>query len=485
MEVQSRAQENTVTNVEAVDKPFQCNLCEASFQRKEVWQIHTYFVHKIYPCNACDITFTDEIKLLIHTVLVHAMRSELEFIASGMMDGFQNGNNLFHTDVCGDKEYVRKYREGPTGGLYFVKKKTSVRVDNFINQDKQTYLILPKAKTCKRLMDEDFQEGEDVGISSNNDHLVENESEQRKPKKTARFLLNDTDNSEMNGNSLSKHPTREDLFHSAVCHNEEDWKKPPKTTGRSLKFGDSGKSDEDKIFYREICERKNDFNKRTQPKKFAPVLLADEIKLEDDRNENNPNEKTFVPLWADDDFEEENVCKIPKARKSLNFWSDDEDDDSDSDSDDDTARNVVYQCNSGCNKIFTNMVKLVLHKRTHRRKKPSPCVSCWRSYHCAEKLAAHSITHFRNTPYKCDVCNMAFTTRPYLFMHVMQQHKEESERCELCHKRFTEKYRLTMHVRIHYGEKPHECDICGAAFNWEAQLTQHLWAYHWGLKFKS
>ena len=479
MEVQPRVQENTATNAETADKPFQCNLCEASFKRKEVWQIDTYFVHKTYPCNACGITFTDEIKLFAHMVLVHAMRPELEFIASGMMDRFLDGNNLFHTDVYGDNEYVRKYRETATGVLYLVKEKTSVRVDNFINQDKQTSLKLAKAKTCKKLMDEDFQEG-------NDDHLVENESlEQRKPKKAVRFMLNDTDNKEMNRNTLSKHPTREDLFHSGVCCNEEDLKKPSKTIGRSLKFGKSGKSNEDRVFHREICERKNDFNKRTQPKKFAPVLLADEIELEDNRNENSPNEKTFVPLWADDELREENICRIPKARKSLDFWSDDDDDDDDSDSDDDAARSVVYQCNGGCNKIFMNMVKLVLHKRTHSRKKPFPCVSCWRSYHCAEKLAAHSTAHFRNTPYKCDLCNMAFTTKPYLFMHVMQQHKEESDRCELCHKRFTEKYRLTMHVRIHYGEKPHECDICGAAFNWEAQLTQHLWAYHWGLKFKS
>ena len=484
MEVQSHVQENAVTDTdgETAERRFQCDLCEASFKRKATWQIHIHLVHKTYPCKPCGIAFTDEIMLLVHTVLVHKMRAELDFIATGMMDNFDDGDNLFSTDVMtGDDKKLRSIRKyGETATLYFLKEKTFVPGNNLVNQYKETLLEPPNAKKCARFTDQDIQE-EKGDFVRDDDHLNENDSiKQTKPKKTVRFLLDD-----LGDIKVDKQSTKEDIFHTDAWYNGKDLKKPSKKIKRSLKFWKSGNSDEDRLFYQETCKSKNHLNKRTEPKVFTPVLLADEIELEDNKDEKNSSiyskERTFVPVWADDGFKE-GLDKIATAKTSLNFWSDDDDDDDDND----VAGSPVFQCNSGCNKILTSAAKLFLHKRTHRRKKPFPCAYCWRSYRSAAELATHSGVHYYNTPYKCVLCNMAFATKPYLYMHIMQIHQaEEPERCELCHKRFTEKYRLTMHVRIHYGEKPHECDICGSSFNWEAQLTQHLWAHHWGLQFKS
>ena len=97
-------------------------------------------------------------------------------------------------------------------------------------------------------------------------------------------------------------------------------------------------------------------------------------------------------------------------------------------------KNKGHQCEN-CDKAFSRMPKLIVHKRTfHQKLKDFTCDYCSTSntYSSAQILKKHiSTVHpnidqsFTSKKYKCEVCSKVFPFDGSLILHVLLVHKKE------------------------------------------------------------
>ena len=98
-----------------------------------------------------------------------------------------------------------------------------------------------------------------------------------------------------------------------------------------------------------------------------------------------------------------------------------------------------------CDKSFTQISSLELHKRIHGKEKLYNCTECSKSFLRADHLRSHSNVHTNEKPFSCSKCD----------------------------KRFKHKHPLKTHRLVHSGHKPFSCSECDQKLhNWRRHMTR-------------
>ncbi|XP_056406763.1 zinc finger protein 260-like isoform X1 [Hyla sarda] len=130
------------------------------------------------------------------------------------------------------------------------------------------------------------------------------------------------------------------------------------------------------------------------------------------------------------------------------------------------------QCDE-CGKEFTKRSDLVMHRKSHTRKKQYVCSECGKGYKHKSNLVKHDQIHTGKKPYSCSECGKCFKDKSVLLLHDKIHSGENSYLCSECGKCFRGKSYFIIHKRIHTGEKPYSCSECGKCLTSKSNLVKH------------
>ena len=95
----------------------------------------------------------------------------------------------------------------------------------------------------------------------------------------------------------------------------------------------------------------------------------------------------------------------------------------------------AFKCEK-CDKVFSTIIKLNRHIKSHSTDKPFPCIKCSKRFRVSQELRRHDQTHTGEKPFTCSECTKAYA----------------------------DSSSLRLHWRTHTGVKPYECNKCGRLF---------------------
>lgn len=146
----------------------------------------------------------------------------------------------------------------------------------------------------------------------------------------------------------------------------------------------------------------------------------------------------------------------------------------------------LYFCNL-CNKTFSHLKYLEVHKRTHTGEKPFVCNVCGRRFSQRANLNRHTLGHLGEKPNLCHICGKAFIQKTQLDEHLLQHGDNGTSTCKICSQVFNDRVLLRQHiVRCHpkghtkvaggseEGTKSHVCNACGKGYSTLGGLRMHL-----------
>ncbi|XP_064641663.1 uncharacterized protein LOC135496329 isoform X2 [Lineus longissimus] len=138
-----------------------------------------------------------------------------------------------------------------------------------------------------------------------------------------------------------------------------------------------------------------------------------------------------------------------------------------------------YHCEH-CERSFTRLDHLKLHKYSHTGGKPYQCPQC--NYSTAEKsaLKKHIRIHTGEKPYKCQMCPYASRNSSQLIVHLRSHTGDAPFQCHICPSKFKINSDLKRHMRTHTGEKPFSCDMCDYKCAVKGNLQIHVKINHSG-----
>ncbi|XP_047513229.1 gastrula zinc finger protein XlCGF57.1-like [Pieris napi] len=136
------------------------------------------------------------------------------------------------------------------------------------------------------------------------------------------------------------------------------------------------------------------------------------------------------------------------------------------------TRDRGYSCDC-CDKNFTTLEALHVHKEVHKVEKKHQCHICNKSFIMMSSLTDHLRTHTGEKPFLCSTCGKGFSQKTNLEQHIRRHLGLKPFECENCDKRFVSKGELTAHLRKHSGAHPFVCDDCGNGFTTSSSLVKH------------
>ncbi|ODM92814.1 putative zinc finger protein [Orchesella cincta] len=135
-----------------------------------------------------------------------------------------------------------------------------------------------------------------------------------------------------------------------------------------------------------------------------------------------------------------------------------------------------------CKRVFKNFVCVIFEHRSrtppnlmshissvHTQEKPFPCTECRAEYSLSSSLKSHIIRAHRKEEWvrnKCSVCTKKFATQSGLTKHLKTHTGAKPYICSHsgCNKMFPSRGELNRHINFHGGEKKYICAVCGKGF---------------------
>ncbi|XP_060648752.1 zinc finger protein 501 [Drosophila nasuta] len=127
-----------------------------------------------------------------------------------------------------------------------------------------------------------------------------------------------------------------------------------------------------------------------------------------------------------------------------------------------------------CPKTFKTNGALVSHQKRHLKLVEYKCEYCGKGFVESSNLRRHIIAlHTSERPHTCTLCQRSFSRVYLLELHKRTHTGERPYACNHCDRSFAQLSVLRTHERIHTGERRHRCALCQKTFSRLMQLKKH------------
>ncbi|KAG4069020.1 hypothetical protein HA402_008331 [Bradysia odoriphaga] len=186
-----------------------------------------------------------------------------------------------------------------------------------------------------------------------------------------------------------------------------------------------------------------------------PVIMSAKVKSEEVVPSVPPNESI--------DTTEDNAKQIP-ATKDRSVLSSDE-------------RSSLYKC-SYCPKELKTWASLIMHEQIHRD--TFDCSTCHSKCSNILELIKHakenpSCSRKNDSSFKCTICNngISYRNKTSFDYHMTKHSGLRPFVCDVCSKTFRSKETLRQHMNRHDNSYNYNCEVCGRGFPNKNSLQQH------------
>ncbi|ALC47758.1 CG7963 [Drosophila busckii] len=132
-----------------------------------------------------------------------------------------------------------------------------------------------------------------------------------------------------------------------------------------------------------------------------------------------------------------------------------------------------FVCDS-CPKAFKTKAALSTHQKRHLGLMDFKCEYCGKGFVESSNLQRHIASlHTALRPHTCITCQRSFSRVYLLELHKRTHTGERPYSCAVCKRSFAQLSVLRNHERIHTGERRHRCEICKKTFSRLNQLKKH------------
>lgn len=138
-----------------------------------------------------------------------------------------------------------------------------------------------------------------------------------------------------------------------------------------------------------------------------------------------------------------------------------------------SKRKTSFLCDI-CRKGFSGKYDLLVHIRTHTKRKDFVCRICKEEFLHKCNLKKHLCQfHPNEIPYVCEICRKIFSDRDRLITHLFTHTEGRAVVCETCRRGTYQKCNRDVHVRKHTREAPFMCDVYERRFS-DVDIIRHV-----------
>ncbi|XP_014476236.1 PREDICTED: zinc finger Y-chromosomal protein 1 [Dinoponera quadriceps] len=119
------------------------------------------------------------------------------------------------------------------------------------------------------------------------------------------------------------------------------------------------------------------------------------------------------------------------------------------------------------------------------QQRPLPCIYCGRRFMEKASLTKHEESHMPSEQrvHTCDICQKSFSHVTDLSMHKKYHDPDKKFDCEVCGREFNRLNNLQRHMMVHQqqqgeNEEILSCDVCGITYKFMSSLTRHMVTTH-------